>query len=106
MQFIMSEGVYREPRPWEFATSPRILEVRGGSVLFEPGAIGGIFTGCFFIDDPDQEASLATAIQQTLDQVTIRFYGGHIFAAGGDLGAWGGRQAGRRMPCHAMGWVD
>jgi hypothetical protein len=85
--------------------------VRGGSVLFEPGAIGGIFTGCFFIDDPDQEASLATAIQQTLDQVTIRFYGGHIFAAGGDLGAWGGRRA---RTCHVgptldwveLGWVD
>jgi hypothetical protein len=46
----------------------------------------GIFTSVIFIDDPDAEESLETAIRQTLEQTTVRIYGGHIFAAGGDLG--------------------
>jgi len=37
-------------------TYSKVLEVRGGSVLFEPGAIGGNFVGCFFVDDPDPVA--------------------------------------------------
>lgn len=45
MQFIMSEGVYRDPLPWEFATSPRILEVRVVECLFWLCCVG--WSGCF-----------------------------------------------------------
>ena len=31
----------------------QVLEIRGGSVLFEAGATGGLFVGVVFIDDPD-----------------------------------------------------
>ena len=53
VSFVMSEGVVRDPLPWEGVTSPKVIEVRGGSVLFEAGAIGGNFVNCFFLDDRD-----------------------------------------------------
>lgn len=54
--FIMSEGIIRDPLPWEGATTPKVIEIRGGSVLFEAGAIGGNFVNCFFVDDLDVQA--------------------------------------------------
>jgi hypothetical protein len=29
----------------------QISEIRGGAVLFEQGAVGGLFIGVFFVDD-------------------------------------------------------
>jgi hypothetical protein len=37
VQFIMSEGVYRDPLPWEFATSQRILEVHSVGLFWLVG---------------------------------------------------------------------
>jgi hypothetical protein len=31
----------------------QVIEVRGGSVLFEPGAVTGNFVGVYFADEPD-----------------------------------------------------
>lgn len=45
------------------------------------------FISCFFLDDPDTLVGLESAIEQSLNMYTIRIYGGHIFHAGGDLGA-------------------
>jgi len=36
-----------------FDCGEKVLEVRGGSVYFEPGALGGRFVGILFIDDLD-----------------------------------------------------
>lgn len=113
VSFVMSEGVARDPLPWEGATSPKVIEIRGGSVYFEAGAVGGNFVNCFFVDDRDVGAvrlwlgwmficsgpttdvksesihrslqGLEAAIQQTMDQVTVRIYGGHVFAVSGNI---------------------
>lgn len=29
----------------------QVLESRGGTILFDPGSLGGLFVGCMFIDD-------------------------------------------------------
>ncbi len=29
----------------------QVIEIRGGTVLFEPGAVGGSFTGVYFTSD-------------------------------------------------------
>lgn len=39
-QIVMSEGITRDPLPWEGATTEKVIEIRGGSVYFEPGALG------------------------------------------------------------------
>jgi hypothetical protein len=84
----MSDGIIRDAYDWEFATSPdgKVNEIRGGSVMFDPDAAGGIFTGVFFIDDPDIEAGVERNIRRTLGRETYRIYGGHVFAAGGEIG--------------------
>jgi hypothetical protein len=88
VQIVMSEGIYRDAYSWEYATSSdgKVNEVRGGSVMFAPGALGGIFTGVIFIDDPEVEAGVERSIRRTLNRETYRIYGGHVFAAGGDIG--------------------
>jgi len=85
LQIVKSEGILRDPLPWELAFGKQVLEIRGGAVFFEPGALGGNFVGVFFIDDPDPAAALQTAIRQTEEQTVIRVYGGHVFVSEGDV---------------------
>ena len=85
LQIVKSEGILRDPLPWEFAFGEQVLEIRGGAVFFEPGALGGNFVGVFFIDDPDPAAALQTAIRQTEEQTVIRVYGGHVFVSEGNV---------------------
>lgn len=88
VQILMSDGIFRDAYPWEFATSRdgKVNEIRGGSVMFDSGAAGGIFTGVFFIDDPDIDKALQRNIRRTLNRETYRIYGGHVFVAGGEIG--------------------
>ncbi|GAB5037319.1 pectin lyase fold virulence factor [Nannochloropsis oceanica] len=62
-----------------------VLEVRGGSILFEPGAEGGSFVGIYFVGEEPSAASVEKAINQSLGRVSIRVYGGRIFMAGGRI---------------------
>jgi hypothetical protein len=63
-----------------------VLESRGGSVLFEPGSLGGLFVGCVFFDDMSGEEEIELLIELNLNLVSVRIYGGFIFVAGGTLG--------------------
>ena len=81
----MSDGVTRDPLAWEPSITGKVHEIRGGSVMFDPGCQGGIFTGVVFIDDPDLEGALQRNIERTLSQEAYRIYGGHVFAAGGEI---------------------
>lgn len=55
-----------------------VLEVRGGSILFEPGAEGGSFVGIYFVGEEPSAASVEKAINQSLGRVSIRVYGGRV----------------------------
>lgn len=33
----------------------QVLEIKGSSALFEASASGGLFVGCYFLDDPDPQ---------------------------------------------------
>ena len=81
----MSEGVYRKAYDWEVSGNGMITEIRGGGAMFDPGCVGGIFTGVLFIDDADIEAAVTRNIERTLSQEAYRIYGGHVFAAGGEI---------------------
>jgi hypothetical protein len=57
-----------------------VLEFRGCSVLFEPGAEGGSFVGVYFVGEEQSAATVEKAINQSLGRVSIRVYGGRVSA--------------------------
>jgi len=65
-----------------------VLESRGGSVLFDPGALGGLFVGCMFFDDMSGEEEVELIVELNLALVSVRIYGGFIFIGGGTLREW------------------
>ena len=42
------------------------MELRGGAVLFEPGAVSGSFIGVFFLQEQDSEVSRFSITSQNL----------------------------------------
>lgn len=59
------------------------IEVRGGGVLFEPGARGGVFVGVNFLGDHDGLEHVRDNIRHTLEMTSIRTYGGHVLIYAG-----------------------
>lgn len=57
-----------------------VLERRGCSVLFEPGAEGGGFVGIYFVGVDQSAANVEESINQSLGRVSIREYGGRVSA--------------------------
>lgn len=59
--------------------------VRGGAVLFEAGAVGGVFMGVMFESMDLDEEAVSTAVQLSQGDVTTRVFGGFVFMAAGDV---------------------
>jgi len=57
-----------------------VLERRGGSVLFEPGAIEGNFVGIYFVGEEQGAAAMQESINQSFGRVSVRVYGGRVSA--------------------------
>lgn len=72
------------PRPHQ-SLPPQVLESRGGTILFDPGSLGGLFVGCMFFDDMSGAEELELLIELNLALVSVRIYGGFIFVGGGTL---------------------
>ena len=47
-----------------------IIDIRGGSVYFELGAVGGSFNGVYFTSDQTDAEDVQIAIDQTLNLVS------------------------------------
>lgn len=63
-----------------------VLEFRGGSVLFEPGAEVSNFVGVYFVGEQQSVATMQRSINQSLGRVAIRVYGNRVSAVIWDVG--------------------
>jgi len=57
-----------------------VLERRGCSVLFEPGAEGGSFVGVYFVGEEQGAATMQESINQSWGRVSVRVYGDRVSA--------------------------
>ena len=67
----------------------QVVEIRGGAVAVEPGALGANFVGVFFLAVANTPQSVENAITATLNFVGGRIYGGHVFVAAGNVNFFG-----------------
>ena len=80
-------GEYRAPIPILEGIPPtgEVLESRGGTVLFEYGALGGNFVGVMFEDDMSGEEEMELIILLNEALVSVRIYGGFVMAVAGRI---------------------
>ncbi len=67
----------------------QVVEIRGGAVAVEPGALGANFVGVVFMAVANTPESVTNAIVSTLNFVGGRIYGGHVFMAVGNKNFFG-----------------
>eukprot|EP00624_Nannochloropsis_granulata_P000570 evm.model.NODE_12231_length_13929_cov_59.199226.2 len=67
------------------ANPGEVIDIRGGSVYFEPGAVGGTFNGVYFTSDQTSLEDIQAAIRLTVNLIGLRIWGGHVLVAGGDV---------------------
>ena len=63
----------------------KVVEIRGGGVAIERGALGGSFLGVTFIAVYNTPESVQSAIAATMAGTGGRVYGGHVFVMDGDV---------------------
>lgn len=80
-------GEYRAPIPILEGIPPtgEVLESRGGTVLFEYGALGGNFVGVMFEDDMSGQEEIELIILLNEALVSVRIYGGFVMAVAGRI---------------------
>lgn len=81
-------GIVRARYGLEEGESPpgsKVLEIRGGAVAIERGALGGAFLGVTFIAVSNTPEAVQAAIAATVEGTGGRVYGGHVFVAEGDV---------------------
>lgn len=60
------------------SSEPVSIEIRGGTVLFEPSAEGGTFVGVYFMGGEGTIAEVQDAIALSFGAASIRTYGGRV----------------------------
>jgi hypothetical protein len=69
----------------------QVTEIRGGAVSVEPGAMGANFSGVVFLAVATSANSVQKAVEDTLNFMGGRVYGGHVFVASGTVNFFGCR---------------
>jgi hypothetical protein len=83
-------GIERERYGLEgLGLASTVGEIRGGAVSIEVGATGANFVGVVFTAIGTDPESIQGAIEDTLNFVGGRIYGGHVFVAAGNVNFFG-----------------
>lgn len=93
LQFVrvrQGGGTVRDRYGLEGSGSSSVVgEIRGGCVSVEPGALGANFVGVTFIAVANDWDSVQGAIEDQIDFVGGRIYGGHVYVAAGTVNFFG-----------------
>lgn len=84
LRLVPGKGTVRERVPG-VPSSGTVKEVRGGTALFEPGAVGGQFVGCMFLTMENTPEWVAESVEIVERGIGERIYGGHFLVAGGTV---------------------
>lgn len=65
--------------------SSQVREIRGGSIYFDVGALGGNLNAVIFIVDASTAENMQGAVEDTVNGVGLRIYCGNICVADSDV---------------------